>query len=170
MYATIVERQLRAVFAKLNKGDPQAMLDSLAPAFAYRFEGDSPLGGVRTTRASMALWWARLYRLFPGLSFVLREVAVVGPPWNTRIHVVMDSVVPHQSDGPYRNIVMQFMHMRWGKIWQIQPVEDTQRCARFLDWRASAVGPEANAAPISGLPWQETGPFLSADATPLRLE
>ena len=162
MYATIVERKLRAVFADLNRGDAAAMLDGLAPAFSYRFEGDSPIGGVRTTRATMSQWWARLYRLFPGLQFELREVTVAGPPWNTRIHVVMDFVVPHAPNGPYRNIVMQFMRMRWGKIWQIHTLEDTQRCGRYLDWRAQAVGAEAHAAPISDQAWPEAGPFLSA--------
>ncbi|MES3025266.1 MAG: nuclear transport factor 2 family protein [Pseudomonadota bacterium] len=162
MYATIVERKLRAVFAALNRGETAPMLDGLAPEFTYRFEGDSPIGGLRTGRATMQLWWERLYRLFPGFAFEVQEVALVGPPWNTRIHVVLGFVVPHAPGGPYRNIVMQFMHMRWGKIDFIHTLEDTQRCERFLAWRAGAGCAEALAQPITDQPWPAAGPFLRA--------
>ena len=69
MYRSIVARKLRHVFARLGEGDFQPMLDSLAPGFWYRFEGDTPLGGVRRSRDEMRLWWERMYRLFPGLWF-----------------------------------------------------------------------------------------------------
>jgi ketosteroid isomerase-like protein len=161
MYASIVERKLRAIFASLNQGDCTPMLDGLAPDFAYRFEGDSPIGGLRTSRVTMQLWWERLYRLFPGFQFEVREVAVVGPPWNTRIHAVLGFVVPHAPDGPYRNIVMQFMRMRWGKVTYIHTLEDTQRCDRYLAWSTLANDrPESLAAPITDQPWPEQGPFL----------
>jgi ketosteroid isomerase-like protein len=160
MYAFIVEHKLRAVFAALSRGNATPMLDGLASSFEYRFEGDSPISGLRNSRASMALWWERLYRLFPGLQFEIREVAVLGPPWNTRIHVVMDFVVPHEPDGPYRNIVMQFMRMRWGKIHHIHTLEDTQRCSRYLAWSQSQGRSESHAAPITDLPWPGSGPFL----------
>lgn len=163
MYAYFVERRLRAIFAALNRGDAAPMLAGLAPEFAYRFEGDSPIGGLRNSQASMTLWWARLFRLFPGLQFQVREVAVVGPPWNTRIHVVMDFVVPHAPDGPYRNIVMQFMRMRWGKVSFIHTLEDTQRCGRYLAWSAAQGNAESLAAPITDLAWPEAGPFLRAE-------
>ena len=162
MYAFLVERKLRSIFAHLSRGETATMLDGLAAGFEYRFEGDSPISGRRTSRASMTRWWQRLYRFFPGLQFEVREVAVVGPPWNTRIHVVLDFIVPHQPDGPYRNIVMQFMRMRWGKIHHIHTIEDTQRCARYLDWAAAQGRDEAHAEPITDLPWPGPGPFLRA--------
>ena len=159
MYAFIVERRLRAVFAALGSGDAEPMLAGLAPSFEYRFEGDTPIGGLRNSLTTMRLWWERLFRLFPGLQFEVREVAVTGPPWNTRIHVMLDFVVPHQPDGPYRNIVMQFMRMRWGKVWYIHTLEDTQRCGRYLAWSAAQGKAEALAAPITDLPWPGNGPF-----------
>ena len=162
MYAFIVERRLRAVFAAINRGDAEPMLAGLASSFEYRFEGDSPIGGLRNSSTSMRLWWERLFRLFPRLQFEVREVAVMGPPWNTRIHVVLGFIVPHQPDGPYRNIVMQFMRMRWGKVWHIHTLEDTQRCGRYLAWNAAQGSAEALAAPITDLPWPGPGPFLRA--------
>ena len=85
MYHAIVAAKVRSVFASISRGDAAPMLDSLAREFVYRFEGDSPIGGERTGRESMRLWWERMYRLFPGLSFVVVDVLVAGPPWNTRI-------------------------------------------------------------------------------------
>lgn len=162
MYAYIVENKLRKTFAAINAGDVSLMLDNLTDDFIYRFEGDSPISGLRNSRASMALWWQRLYRLFPGLQFEVKEVAVIGPPWNTRIHAVLDFIVPHQPDGPYKNVVMQFMRMRWGKITYIHTLEDTQRCSRYLAWSATQGCDESLAAPITDQPWPGPGPFLQA--------
>ena len=162
MYAAVVEQKLRAVFAALSKGDYAPMLAALSPEFVYRFEGDSPIGGLRDNAATMALWWQRLYRLFPGFVFEVREISVSGPPWNTRIHVLMDFVVPHEPNGPYRNVVMQMMRMKWGKVCYIHTLEDTLRCSRYLAWRQTQTD-EATAAALSDQPWPPPGPFMRAD-------
>jgi ketosteroid isomerase-like protein len=162
MYHYLVERKLRAVFASLGRGDFAPMLDSLAPRFAYRFEGDSPIGGLRSSRDTMRRWWERMYRLFPGLSFVVRDVVISGPPWHTRIFTQLDFVKPLPDGTPYSNVVMQRMEMRWGRITWIHTLEDTQRCARLLAWQAARGSEEALAAPISDQEWPPQGPFLRA--------
>ncbi len=161
MYHYCVERKLRAVFAALGEGDFQPMVGSLAPRFRYRFEGDSPIGGVRSTQEAMRAWWQRMYRLFPGLRFVVRDVVVSGPPWHTRIYTQLDFVKPLPDGTPYTNVVMQRMVMRWGRITEIHTLEDTQRCARFLDWKAQSGNAEATAPPISDESWPPRGPFQS---------
>jgi ketosteroid isomerase-like protein len=166
MYHAIVERKLRTVFAALGRGDFWPMIESLAPGFQYRFEGDSAIGGVRATRESMQLWWERMYRLFPGLAFVVRDVVVSGPPWHTRIYTQLDFVKPLPDGTPYTNVVMQRMVMKWGRITEIHTLEDTQRCARFLDWQQRRGKHEAAAAPITDTEWPPRGPFLRADALP----
>jgi ketosteroid isomerase-like protein len=163
MYRYFVERKLRGVFARLGTGDFQPMLDSLAPSFSYRFEGDSPIGGVRTSRASMRLWWERMYRLFPGLQFVVRDVVVSGMPWHTRIFTQLDFVKPLPDGTPYRNVVMQRMVMKWGRVTEIVTIEDTQRCARLLAWQAARGKAEAVAPAISDVEWPPRGAFLSAE-------
>jgi ketosteroid isomerase-like protein len=143
------------------------MLDSLAPDFEYRFEGDSAIGGVRRQRESMRLWWERMYRLFPGFSFVVRDVMVAGPPWNTRISTQLDFLMPLPGGRSYRNVVMQTMRMRWGRVTWVHTLEDTQRCVRLLRWRAAHGESEALAAPISDARWPPEGPFLGRDPAPL---
>lgn len=167
MYHSIVEHKLRTIFKAINAGNVTPMLDGLAADFEYCFEGDSPIGGLRTQRDTLAQWWARLYRLFPGMQFVVGDVLVSGPPWNTRIASRLDFCVP-MPDGPeYKNIVMQFMHMRWGKVTYIHTLEDTQRCMRLLEWKARCGLDEATASPLSDAPWPPAGPFLSAASSRL---
>jgi ketosteroid isomerase-like protein len=166
MYHAIVERKLRRVFARLGAGDFQPMLDSLATRFTYRFEGDSPIGGVRSRRESMRLWWERMYRLFPGLSFEVRDVVVAGTPWHTRIFTLLEFLKPLPDGTRYGNVVMQRMVMRWGRITEIHTLEDTQRCMRLLAWQAQHGKQEAAAEAISDLPWPPRGAFLSAGQLP----
>jgi ketosteroid isomerase-like protein len=162
MYAWIVARKVRAVFASLSHGDAGPMLASLAGGFAYRFEGDSPIGGLRASQDSMRLWWERMYRLFPGLAFTVQDVAVSGWPWRTRIWTLLEFAKPLPDGTRYTNVVMQRMEMRWGRITRVHTLEDTQRCARFLAWQAQQGKAEALAAPITDQPWPEPGPFRTA--------
>lgn len=159
MYHFVVERKLRNVFARLNAGDFWPMVESLAEDFVYRFEGDSAIGGVRSSRESMQLWWERMYRLFPKLSFEVREVTVTGGPWRTRIWTELEFSKPMPDGRVYRNVVMQRMTMRWGRITEVHTLEDTQRCARILQWLAQQGRAEALAAPISDVEWPQHGPF-----------
>ena len=163
MYHAIVAHKLRTVFAAISRGDAWPMIDSLAGRFVYRFEGDSPIGGVRSSRESMQLWWERMYRLFPGLSFVVRDVVVAGPPWNTRIHTHLDFLMPLPGGATYSNVVMQVMRMRWGRVTEIHTLEDTQRCMRLLQWQAAQGKAEALAAPITDVHWPQEGPFLRGE-------
>jgi ketosteroid isomerase-like protein len=166
MFHAIVRRRVRHVFARLSAGDCQPMLESLAPRFSYRFEGDSPIAGVRTTQAGMRAWWQRMYRLFPGLAFEVRDIVVAGGPWHTRIFTQLDFVKPLPDGTPYRNVVMQRMVMRWGRITEIHTLEDTQRCMRLLAWQAARGKEEAQAAPITDVAWPPRGAFLSAEQLP----
>jgi ketosteroid isomerase-like protein len=163
MYHAIVERKLRSVFARLGAGDFRPMVDTLAHDFRYRFEGDSPIGGVRSSRESMRLWWERMYRLFPGLSFEVRDVVLSGPPWRTRIFTLLDFVKPLPDGTRYTNVAMQRMVMRWGRITEIHTLEDTQRCMRLLEWQARNGKEEARAAAISDEQWPPRGPFLGGE-------
>jgi ketosteroid isomerase-like protein len=161
MLHAMVARKLRRVFEALNRGDTQPMLDALAPRFVYRFEGDSAIGGVRRSRESMQRWWARMFRLFPGLQFELRTLHVSGWPWRMRVHSVLEFSVPHEGPQRYRNVVMQHMELHWDRVVSVHTLEDTQRCARYLAWRAQAV-PEAQAPAITDAAWPEAGPFMSS--------
>ncbi len=164
MYHYFVERKLRRIFHRVGQGDFWPMMATLAEGFSYRFEGDSAIGGLRSRRESMQLWWERMYRLFPGFSFDVRDVVVSGWPWHTRIFTQIDFLKPLPDGTLYRNVVMQRMVMRWGRVHEVHTLEDTQRCARFLAWQASGGKAEALAAPISDGEWPQRLPFLDGNA------
>lgn len=148
MYHAVVRRRVTKVFAAISTGDPTAMLDTLAPNFTYRFAGDGALSGVRTTRAEVATWWTRVFALFPGAQFGVREVLVAGWPWHTRVatHVVLDA---HTATGqPYRNEFVQIMDLRWGRATRVFTLEDTARLAAALVDMGGAGVTEALSTPI----------------------
>ncbi len=144
---------MRSLFNEANSGNWQAIVDGLAPTFTYRFVGDTPLGGTRTTHAAMQRWFERLYRLFPGSQFTPTTIVVEGPPWRTTImtYVQIGGTAP-QSDGsiaPYSNEFMQRLDLRWGKITGVVTLEDTQRFVNALPALAAAGIDDARLPPIT---------------------
>jgi ketosteroid isomerase-like protein len=156
MYHFIVKRRIRALFAEANRGNFQAIIDSLATSFVYRFIGDTPLGGTRNRRSSMKLWFERIYRLVPDAKLNPQMIVVEGPPWNTRImtYVKFNGTLPavgSQQGAPYENEVMQLLSLKWGRIHSVLTIEDTLRFANVLPLLAKAGIAEATAEPISDI-------------------
>jgi ketosteroid isomerase-like protein len=153
LYRSIVRRQVRSLFAEANSGNWTAIVDGLAPSFSYRFVGETPLGGTRTTHEAMRRWFERLYRLFPGSQFEPQRIVVEGYPWNTQImtYVKIRGTAPNNNgvSAPYENEFMQSMVLRWGKITSVLTLEDTQRFVDALPRLAAAGNPDATASPIS---------------------
>lgn len=133
MYRWIVARQLRKTFAHLNDGDWQYMVDGLAPEFSYRFYGDHELAGDRRSREAIGEWGRRIFQLLPGLNFIVEDVLVAGPPWNTRVAARPSVSARLPSGGRYQNVAFQFVRLRLGKVTEIATLEDTQELARSLE-------------------------------------
>jgi ketosteroid isomerase-like protein len=154
MYKAIVKRRIRNLFAEANKGNWQAIIDSLNPIFTYRFIGDTPLGGTRNKKSSMQAWFKRIYTLVPDAKLTPQRIVVEGMPWNTYImtYVKFSGNLPSVSGAhglPYENEVMQLMNLKWGRIHSVLTLEDTQRFANILPLLAKVGIAEATAAPIN---------------------
>jgi ketosteroid isomerase-like protein len=154
MYHFIVKRRIAALFAEANHGNYQAIIDSLAPNFIYRFIGDTPLGGTRTRKSSMKAWFERIYRLVPDAKLNPQMIVVEGMPWNTKImtYVKFNGTLPPDDQNrcmPYENEVMQLLSLKWGRIHSVLTIEDTLRFTKILPLLAKAGIAEATAAPIS---------------------
>jgi ketosteroid isomerase-like protein len=157
MHHAIVKRRVRFLFAEANRGNWQAVIDALGSRFIYRFVGDTPLGGTRTTRHAMQEWFRRIYRLVPDAQLHPQTIVVDGFPWDTRVmtYVKFRGTLPATSaeaDAPYENEVMQLMKIRWGRITSVLTLEDTQRFVNILPLLASAGIADATAAPINDQP------------------
>lgn len=156
MYRSIVRWKMRSLFAEANRGNWQAIIDTLAPDFEYRFIGDTPLGGTRTQRASMQAWFQRIYKLVPDAKLHPEVIVVEGMPWNTRImtYIKFRGTLPATGSlpaRPYENEVMQLLNLRWGKITSVLTLEDTQRFVAILPRLAAAGIIEATLPPINDL-------------------
>jgi ketosteroid isomerase-like protein len=154
MYKTIVRWRVRSLFAEANRGNWQAIIDTLSPTFVYRFVGNTPLGGTRTTKPAMRAWFQRIYRLVPDAQLHPQTIVVEGMPWNTRVmtYVKFRGTMPPVGDArgaPYENEVMQLMTLQWGRITSVLTIEDTQRFVDILPALAAAGITDATAAPIT---------------------
>lgn len=150
IYSRIVEAKIRSVFDQINAGNYMVMVDGLGDPFSYHFHGDHALGGRRTSRDAMIRWWQRITTLLPGAQFTIHEVIVRGAPWNTRIAVRSTVKGPLPNGETYSNTVFQFMTLKWGKVTDVETVEDLQVLAHALDVVAASGNSDAAAAPISG--------------------
>lgn len=141
MYKASIRAILRHSVKKLNGGDPTLLLKLAAPDMQLAFPGDNS--------------WARMYRpvakgrdrqtthrgvdecmgfaqrfVDRGIQFVIEDILVNGPPWNTRIALRVHVFIP-SSDGPdvYNNRATAFLEARWGRLVTWEDYEDTERVA-----------------------------------------
>jgi ketosteroid isomerase-like protein len=154
MYKTIVKRRIRHLFAEANRGNWQAIIDTLADRFTYRFIGDTPLGGTRHKNSSMQEWFKRIYKLVPDAKLTPQQIVVQGMPWNTHImtYVKFNGTLPSVDGAPgalYENEVMQLLNLKWGRIHSVLTIEDTKRFADILPQLARAGIVEATEEPIN---------------------
>jgi ketosteroid isomerase-like protein len=154
MYRTIVRRRVLELFRQANLGNWNAIVDGLADTFTYRFIGDTPLGGTRTSKPKMRAWFERLYRLFPEAQFHPHTIVVEGPPWNTQVmtYVRIKMTKPLLTDEShlYENEFMQLITLKWGRMTLVLTIEDTLRFANILPLIAAAGSKDATAAQITG--------------------
>ena len=148
MYRRIVANKIRATFREINAGNYQAMIDSLADSFQYRFHGSHALGGTRTSKKTMILWWERVTRLLPGAHFDVQDILVSGYPWRTRVAVLARVSGDLPGGERYQNTVFQFFTLVWGKVTSIETCEDVQILERALSIVAENGQEEALAEPL----------------------
>ena len=65
MYHLMIKRLARRNFQRLTAGDWEPILEDLALDVHHVYAGQNAVGGVRTSRADVRLWFERVYRLFP---------------------------------------------------------------------------------------------------------
>lgn len=145
MYRAIVARIYRRTWAAMNRHDPSGVLDMLAPTFEQTFFGDTSLSGTRTERATLDRWFERLFRLLPDARFELQRVAVTGWPWRTCVFGAF-TIEATVAGEPYRNVFVQQVDLRWGKIVAYRVLEDTQAWAA-AEARLAAAGDREVTAP-----------------------
>jgi ketosteroid isomerase-like protein len=147
MYASIIESKIRASFDALNRRDASVALSLMADDVHYRFEGHHALGGERVTRAGVAKWFERLFRLVES-SFSIKSVDVVGWPWRSTVYTTFEDHVTPPVGEPYVNCGVQIAEIRWGRAVKIRTYLDTGRVEAVLGLLSKSGIAEASAPPI----------------------
>ena len=150
MYHAIVRRRVVGLFAAVSKGDAHPVLDGLAPRFEHFFLGDHALGGSRFTLEKTRLWYERLYRLLPDISFDLRAIRISGPPWNTLVAV--DWLENNSGTDGFRTFTpgVHVVRLAWGRMTYIGIYPDTVGVVTTLQRLSRAGVAEATAEKIEG--------------------
>jgi len=148
MYHTIVRRIACASFESLSKGDYEALLSQCSSNVEHRFAGNHALGGTRHSVQAMRRWFQRLFVLFPGLNFEIKEILVRGWPWNTRVAVEWIDRATTSDGVPYINEGVHLLHIRWGRLTKLHAYLDTQKVEEVCKRLAQQGIAEASASPI----------------------
>ena len=153
MYKATVRTLIRLSVAKLNKGDFRPLLKLAAPDFELVFPGDNSwstmFGPVQAGRKAVATHrgieegtaFAQRF-VDEGIQFVIEDILVNGPPWNTRVALrVHDYIEGESPDGDaYNNRAVAMLQLRWGRLVRWEDYEDTERVAA---WDARRGGPQS---------------------------
>jgi ketosteroid isomerase-like protein len=148
MYHAIVRKRIRELFAAVNRGDAEPVLQAFADQFEHAFLGDTALGGSRRTLAATREWYERLYRLLPDIQFDLRHIWVSGVPWNTLVLVEWEEANSGTDGIRTTNRGVHVIHLKWGRMTRLVICPDTAGLKATLDRLTLRGNAEAKAAPI----------------------
>lgn len=149
MYHAFVRRQIHGFFNAINAGKAASVLTAYAHDFEHRCVGQHALGGKRTQLGPMLDWYARLYRLLPGIHFTITSIHVSGGPWDTLAMVEWSVRYPHDEDNSLEdNTGVHMLHLRWGRMLQVVICPHADAFSAPLSRLARAGVAEAGAAPI----------------------
>lgn len=148
MYHALTKRIARSAFEDLSSRNLEPLLDRCAPDVRHTFSGAHALGGTRHSRRALRRWLERLFRLFPELTFTIRDMMATGPPWNTRLAIAWGDQGVAADGIDYENEGIHRLRLEWGRLVELHAKLDTQHLARTLDRMAAAGIDEAAADPI----------------------
>jgi len=149
LYAAIVKRRTRNIFALVDTQQFDKVMASCAPDVTHQFGGTHALGGKRSGIAALRRWFDRLGRLVPGLDLDVKEMWVKGPPWDTKVFVRWTGDDKFPDGSPYQNHGVHIIHLRWGKLTSLDANVDSQIVAKLMDALAASGVEEARATPLT---------------------
>ena len=143
MYKATVRALMRYSVNKLNKGDASLFLKLARNDAFIAFPGNNSWATMfrpvektrhqhRTHRGIVELTAFADRFTSEGVQFIIEDILVNGPPWNTRIALRVASYQPG-TDGAdnYNNRAIALLETRWGRLVAWEDYEDTERVAAW---------------------------------------
>ena len=131
MYARLIERHTRRVYAHFNAQNAEAAIERFAEDAHLIFRGKSTLAADLHGKREIATWLRNLMRL--DLRWEVHDVVVQGPPWNTRLVTRYTARVGQCSGGvelAYEGV--QYARLRWGRVRLDDILPDTEAVAAYF--------------------------------------
>src|SRR6478752_1730253 len=115
MYARLVERHTRRVYAQFNARNAEPAIARFAEDAHLIFRGRSALAADLHGKSEVAALLRELMTL--GLRWEIHDVVVQGPPWNTRL-ATRYTVRADQPSGhaPLSYQAFQYARLVWGRV------------------------------------------------------
>ena len=149
MYKAIVRRKILKQWDRLNRADFDLILSETPDHFEHTFSGDNALGGTRHTKDGFRRWFQRLHRIFPEHRMEVRDIGVLGWPWDTTVLVEWHNDAEPADGVPYKNDGVHVIRLRWGKPTHVHGYLDTEKVTEVCDRLAAAGMAEAAAPPVA---------------------
>ena len=126
VYHYVVTRIVRRAWARVNAGDFGAPVRLAAPDVRFTVVGDTVIGGSWQGPDAVREWLESFSKRFERLRLDVKDVAVSGWPWHTRVAVrlVVDGTLA--GGAHYRNNATQWLTLRWGRMTEDWVLEDTK--------------------------------------------
>jgi ketosteroid isomerase-like protein len=149
MYKTTVRMLVRYSIKKLNAGDPSMLLKMASPDVELVFPGDNSWSRmfrpvVKQRQRHVTHQGIDECRAFAErfvkhrIQFVIEDILVNGPPWNTRIGLrVHGFALNAAGTDDYNNRLLAVLELKWGRLVRWEDYEDTERNAAWDLARAS---------------------------------
>jgi ketosteroid isomerase-like protein len=158
MYKATVRALMRHAIDRLNDGDPGLMMKMAASDAVIEFPGENswsqmfrPVVRGRDPHAThRGVDECRAFAerfVSERIQFVVEDILVNGPPWNTRIALrIHDYKLGPDGADEYTNRAVAFLTVRWGRLTRWEDYEDTERVAMWDATRGHEVSDPSTSA------------------------
>jgi hypothetical protein len=86
IYSSILKSLVRASFQAVQDHNYDEVLKGVSSKnLTHRFAGPNSLGGIRHDKVALEKWFRRVGTVLPELRFEIKDVLVIGGPWNTTV-------------------------------------------------------------------------------------
>lgn len=148
LYSYIVKKLIRQSFDHVNNHRWDELLKAVAPNVHQRVPGAHSLGGERHDKETLRRWFERFGRVLPNVHLKVNNIWVKGWPWHTTVFAQWDGTATLLNGDAYFNRGLHVFTLRWGKVYAIDELQDSQKVARGLAAQAAAGLKEAVAEQI----------------------
>jgi ketosteroid isomerase-like protein len=145
MLSWLSKQVITRIMARTRAGDIEPTLRLDAEDVRFVFPGDNSWSGEYHGKAELRPWLERLVRA--GIKTFPDEVVAAGPPWRTTVCIRgHDHAYGPDGKQVYENRFVIWGKLRWGKLYDYEVYEDTQKAKAFDGWLAANEQPQVTSA------------------------